>query len=204
MEFFETVNRRKTVREWADKQVTDEQINAMIDAGLKAPTHDHLRNWEFVVIHTDEEKAKALEYVKEWAARHSPSEVQTSTSPMRKMYNYAVPRQYRMLQEAPYIIIPFFKAGSGMFQPTSVSSLNPLASIWCAVENMLLAATAQGLACAIRIPVGEEGSYVVHALGAPKGDVMPCYIGVGYAAEGAEIPEQHEFTAEQRTHFGRW
>ena len=64
MEFFETVNRRKTVREWADKQVTGEQIKAMIDAGLKAPTHDHLRNWEFVVVHTDEEKAKALEYVK--------------------------------------------------------------------------------------------------------------------------------------------
>ena len=145
MEFFETVNRRRTVREWADKQVTDEQIRAMIDAGLKAPTHDHLRNWEFVVIHTDEERTTALEYVKEWAARHSPSEVQTSASLMRKMYNYAVPRQYRMLQEAPYIIIPFFKAGGGMFQPTSVSSLNPFASIWCAVENMLLAATAHAI-----------------------------------------------------------
>lgn len=204
MEFFETVNRRRTVREWVDKQVTDEQIRAMIDAGLKAPTYDHLRNWEFVVIHTDEERTTALEYVKECAARHSPSEVQSSASLMRKMYNYAVPRQYRMLQEAPYIIIPFFKAGGGMFQPTSVSSLNPVASIWCAVENMLLAATAQGLACAIRIPVGEEGGYVANALGAPKDYFMPCYIGVGYAAEGAQIPEQHEYTAEQKTHFGRW
>ena len=53
------------------------------------------------------------------------------------MYAVAMPRQYTMLFNAPYVILPFFKATPGVMKPDSVSSLNPLSSIWCVVENHL-------------------------------------------------------------------
>lgn len=34
--------------------------------------------------------------------------------------------------------------------PDNISYLNGFASIWCSVENIFLAATAEGYACAIR------------------------------------------------------
>ena len=89
-------------------------------------------------------------------------------------------------------------------KPDSVSSLNPLASIWCVVENIFLAATAEGLACSMRIPVGGEGPNAARAVGAPDGYMLPCYIGLGVPADGAPAIEQVEYTAKQKMRFGKW
>ena len=82
-----------------------------------------------------------------------------------------------MLYNAPYVVLPFFKSAPGVMKPDSVSSLNPLSSIWCVVENIFLAATAEGLACSMRIPVGSEGPNAARAVGAPDDYMLPCYIG---------------------------
>ena len=75
--------------------------------------------------------------------------------------------------------MPFFKATPGVMKPDSVSSLNPLSSIWCVVENIFLAAAAEDLACSMRIPVGSEGPNAARAVGAPDDYMLPCYIGLG-------------------------
>ena len=121
----------------------------------------------------------------------------------QRMYAYAMPRQYTMLLTAPYVVIPFFK-GAGMFHAKTVNGLNSFASIWCVVENILLAATAEGLACSMRIPVGEEGIRVASVLGVPEGYIIPCYIGIGYPAENAHIVERVEKSVKDTLHFGKW
>jgi nitroreductase len=50
MDFYEVVKNRKTIRDFSDKKVGKEIIERILSAGLMAPTNDHLRNWEFVVI----------------------------------------------------------------------------------------------------------------------------------------------------------
>ena len=122
----------------------------------------------------------------------------------QKMYAVAMPRQYSMLFNASHLILPFFKANSGVMNPTSVSSLNPFASIWCVIENIFLAATAEGLACSLRIPVGEEGPNAAKAVGAPENYLLPCYIGLGYPADDTPAVEQIVYTAQEKMHFGRW
>ena len=54
MDFYDDVKSRKTVRDFSDKLVDKKIIERILSAGLMAPTNDHLRNWEFVVI-TDKE-----------------------------------------------------------------------------------------------------------------------------------------------------
>lgn len=125
-------------------------------------------------------------------------------TPQQKMYSVAMPRQYSMLMNASHIILPFFKSNSGVMSPTSVSSLNPLSSIWCVIENIFLAATAEGLACSMRIPVGEEVLNVAKIVGAPENYLLPCYIGLGYASEDNIEVEQLKYSAEEKMHYGKW
>lgn len=205
MEFYQAVNNRRIVREFSDKAVPPETLERILNAGLQVPSHNHLREWEFVVLHTPEDKEDALRYVAEWAkVQDENMHVSVSASPAQKMYAYAMPRQYTMLATAPYVVLPFFKAGASMMRAPSLSALNPFASIWCVIENIFLAATAEGLACSMRIPVGEEGAQVAKAVNAPGGYMMPCYIGIGHAADAAPALEQHSYTAKQKTHHGTW
>lgn len=206
MELYEAIAKRRIVRDFKDDDVPLETIEKIIGAGLKAPTHDHLRSWEFVVLHGEEDKERALRFV---ASGVGPTlEILKKTlvdgTPQQRMYAVAMPRQYSMLFNAPYVIMPFFKSTPGIMKPDSVSSLNPLSSIWCVVENIFLAATAEGLACSMRIPVGSEGPEAARAVGAPDGWMLPCYIGVGAPAEDAPEIEQVEYAAKQKMHFGKW
>ena len=82
--------------------------------------------------------------------------------------------------------------------------LNSFAAIWCVIENIFLAAAAEGLSCSMRIPVGDEWEKVAKAVGAPEGYVFPCYIGLGYPAEDAFAPAQVQPEAADAIHFGRF
>ena len=206
MDLYEAIYNRRIVRDFEDKSVSDDIIEKIIDAGLQAPTHDHLRNWEFVVIKDDKDKESVLQFIRKGVEPQLEILKQTlvSGTPQQKMYAIAMPRQYSMLYNASHIILPFFKSNSGVMNPTSVSSLNPISSIWCVIENMFLAATAEGLACSMRIPVGDEGLNVAKMVEAPESYLLPCYIGVGYPASEKPFVEQNEYTAKQKIHFGRW
>ena len=128
----------------------------------------------------------------------------TDGTPQQKMYAVAMPRQYSMLMNASCVILPFFKSNSGVLKPSCVSSLNPISSIWCVIENIFLAATAEGLACSMRIPVGEEGENVRKAVNAPENYLLPCYIGLGYPADDRPEVEQVKYNLEEKIHFGKW
>lgn len=133
-------------------------LKRILAAGLKAPTHDHRRNWEFIILHSQQEKETALQFAKAWSvSQEEQKEVSALDSIPQRMYAYAMPRQYSMLATAPYVVIPFFK-GAGIWGARTVNGLNRFASIWCVAENMFLAATAEGLACSMRIPVGKKES----------------------------------------------
>lgn len=205
MEFYEVIKKRKTSREWTDKAVDFEAIKRVIDAGLAAPTNNHLREWEFVVFHAQAEKENCLQFAKAWAEKHGltgPNRLFPDGSVMQRMYQYAIPRQYTMLATAPYVIVPLFKSYS--LRSDYVDQLNVFSSIWCVIENMFLAATVEGLGTSMRIPVGEEGTKVCKTLGVPEGWMMPCYIGIGYPKEDAPEMEQLIFTADQKMHMGKW
>lgn len=50
MEFYEVLERRRTIRDFSDKIVTDEVLEKILSAAFKAPTNDHLRQFEFIVV----------------------------------------------------------------------------------------------------------------------------------------------------------
>lgn len=73
-----------------------------------------------------------------------------------------------MLFDASAIIIPLLNQKVDILHPDNVSHLNGFASIWCSIENIFLAATAEGYACNLRVPLGNEREYAREVLDFPK------------------------------------
>ena len=207
MEFYEAVNKRRTTREFLKRDVDFERIKRILDAGNKAPTWDHNRNWQYIVLRTDEEKEFAFDYAKKLADKfdaerylNMPRAYEITLG--QKMYGYAVPKQFTMLKNAPYVIIPVFKCKE--LNGEYVSKLNPFATIWCVIENIFLAATAEGLSCSMRIPLNEEHDIVKKKLKVPPTYMIPVFIGIGYADPEEPKLEQKEADLDKQIRFGSW
>ncbi len=56
MEFYDVIDSRRSIREFVAQDVEKEKLLRILDAGLKAPSHDHLRDWEFILIKDPEER----------------------------------------------------------------------------------------------------------------------------------------------------
>lgn len=122
----------------------------------------------------------------------------------QKMYSDAIPKQYQMLNNASCILIPLFRQKKDLLKPKDLSALNSFASIWCCIENIFLAITAEKYAYALRIPLGDEQEYVKSVLKFPDDYVMPCYIAIGKPADDATYIEQKKYTIEDKIHMNEW
>jgi nitroreductase len=184
MEFYDVIEKRRTVREFLDKEVDFNVIKRILEVGNKAPTWNHNRNWSYIILRTDEEKEYAFEYAKKLADKFDADKYLNRPKPYpttlaQKMYAHAMPRQFTMLKDAPYVIIPVFKCKelTGKY----VSDFNPFSTIWCVIENMFLAITAEGLSYSMRIPLNEEHYIVKEKLKILATYMIPVFIGIGYA-----------------------
>lgn len=206
MELYETLEKRRTYRDYSDREVSDETLQRIINAAFKAPTNDHLRQLEFVVIRGQKDIAKVIApLAKNMAAFKSlVSEVdETDDTDKMAMFADALPKQQKMLMQSGLLIIPFFRQlTTPLLKPTEQSSLNYFASVWCSIENMLLAATAEGLGCVFHIPVADEADEIKNIVNAPNGYEMACLLTVGYPADGAFLPKQKEIDPLTRIHLG--
>ncbi len=207
MEFYEVINNRRTVREFLDKEVDFEIIKRILNAGNKAPTWNHNRNWSYIILKTDEEKEYAFEYTKKIADKFEVEKYLNIPRPYpitlgQKMYVHAMPRQFTMLKDAPYVIIPVFKCKK--LDAEYISKLNPFSTIWCVIENIFLAATSEGLQCSMRIPLNEEHDIVKEKLKVPATYMIPVFIGIGYADSNEHVLEQQVVDIDKQLHFGRW
>lgn len=208
MELYEVLEKRRTYRDYSDREVSDEILKRVIDAAFKAPTNDHLRQFEFIVVRGRENIAKVIApLIKNMAAfKELVFEVDDSGDKDKmEMFAEALPKQQKMLMESGLLILPFFRQKqSPLLEPVEQSSLNYFASAWCALENMLLAATSEGLGTVFHIPVSDEVGKIKEIVGAPEGYEFICLLTMGYPAENAFLPKQKEINIEERIHTNVW
>ena len=207
MDVYDAIEKRRTIRDFEDRPVPAEIIEKILDAGLKAPTNDHMRQWEFVVMDDKKQREKLLrihlledrEAIDSWLDGWGAAD-----KAQRDMYHDAVPKQYSMLYNSGALILPFFKADAPLLQPECLSSLNAFASIWCCIENILLAAASEGIFGVTRIPLDGEPEHIKKVLGHPDDYVLPCYIALGYPAKSAKRTKQNSVSAREKIHRNFW
>ena len=112
MNFYEVLEKRRTYRDFSGREVNDGILRKVIGAAFKAPTNDHLRQLEFVVVRGHENIAKVIApLAKNIAAfRELVAEVDESGDKDKMaMFADALPKQQKMLMESGLLIIPFFR-----------------------------------------------------------------------------------------------
>ncbi len=208
MEFYDVIRSRRTIRDFENVPIADEVIERIISAAMQAPTNDHMRDWHFIVI-TD--KSIVLKLIDRIPKEFSREEVDAiirnwhlDDTCQQNTYKDAIPKQYRMFADASCVVIPLFKQKTDLLHPDGLMHLNGFASIWCSIENLFLAATAEGYAATLRIPLGNEGDWSRHVLNYPEDYLMPCFIAIGKARADAPCLEQKEHPLDQVIHKNLW
>lgn len=208
MEFYEVIQKRRTVRDFENLTIPIDVVERIIEAGLKAPTNDHMRDWHYVVIQDKDVVMQLLDIIPKGISEEDMNQLikdwNLSDSLQQECYRNAVPKQHKMLLDASVIVIPLLKQKTDILHPDNVSHLNGFASIWCSIENIFLAATAEGYACTLRVPLGNEAEWAREVLQYPEDYFMPCFIGIGKPKADLPVVKQKDIEVKERIHWDKW
>ena len=205
MECYDAINARRSVRDFTEERIPEDTLKRIIAAAYKAPANDHFRDWHYIVVTDPEVKRQVLGGVPKNLTVKDVDRMTFISDPVQKeSYQVAVPKQYRMLYDTAALLIPLMKKKSDILHPANLSDLNCYASVWCSIENLWLAATAEGYGCNLRIPWGEEEAVAQKALGFPDGYLIPCFIGIGRPAPNAVLTKQIDVDLEDRIHWQKY
>lgn len=199
MEFYDVINARRSIRQFENRDIPRETLERILDAGLKAPSSNHQRRWELVTL-TD----KAIIHDLAQIVRPYPCRITEPKTPQQEMFKIAYPRQRSMIEESACVILPFFKQKYPMTEDKNGYGLMDYGATWALVENILLAATAEGLGSVVHIPVKKEPEQIKAFLKIPDGWYLPTLVILGYASPDAEMPTQVKATVENKVHWNKW
>ena len=208
METIDAIKSRKTIRRFSTRAIPRDILTAILDAGLHAPSNDHLRKWEYVVIDDLDTRMLLIEKIaKERTADEAVKIVDKfgyKNEEQRKMYIDAIPLQRKMLLTAGALVLPFFFQEKELLKPKSLSDLNYFASIWCTIENILIAASNYSIHGVTRIPSEAERIHIKKVLNTPAGYELPCYLALGYPEEGKQVFKQVNMDVADHIHINAW
>ena len=140
MDFFETAYTQKAMRRLHPDDVADDDLWKILETATMAPNGGNRQPWNFVVIRDAEKKRKIGEwYLEAWNKTYGPArEAMLNDANMAKTFHSA---DYlaNHLAEVPVLILATIKKDMVAIGPTLGASIYP------AVQNLMLAARALGL-----------------------------------------------------------
>jgi nitroreductase len=205
LEFYEAVRKRRTVREFDSRPVEEEKLKRVLEAGLRAPANAHLKEWEYILLRDPENRRKALADALKARDLKDKKGVEEliKTMPyeaLKEVYRKSLPLQLTMMLEAPELLIVCYKMRKPLAQVKNLFELNNLASVWCAVENIVLAMAAEGLYGCTYSPYSTVD--LKKYLGVPSDMEVAVIIPIGYPKTQPE--ERKAGDLEKRLHIDKW
>lgn len=174
MEFFEVIRGRRSVRAFSPAPLSRAQIEAVLEAARWAPSPHGRQPWRFVVVASAAGKARlAAAMGAEWRRQLALDGQDSATIELRFQKSHA------RIVGAPVVIVPCLYLEDLDVYPDperqAAETTMAVQSLGCAVQNMLLAAYAQGFdggwMCAplfcqatVRAALGLADSLSPHAL----------------------------------------
>jgi nitroreductase len=173
LEFKEVVVKRRSVRKLAKDGVPEEALVNVLEAGRWAPSAGNCQPWHFVVISDPQTKTTIAHNCTKFSKKHW-----MQFPPERAKYLAARGGSWdkSYMKDIPILIVVCYKF------PEKMRDELVLGSVWMAVENMLLAATDEGLgSCVYTFLNRKEENELKKILHANQGDRIACMIQLGYA-----------------------
>jgi nitroreductase len=205
MEFKEVIDKRRTIRDFQQKEVPMDIIEYAITNGFKAPTYNHFRAWDFIVINSQAAKQQLVEVEnieKEIDVKELEILFEHEEAIKKEMYLEAIPKQKRMILEAPSVIVVIFKPKTKVEEAKTIYDLNCLSSVWTCIENFLLSLAEHDVYGVTYIP--QQIETLKRKLNIPEELEIAAIIPIGYKADDAKIVRQKTIDIHERIHFNKW
>jgi nitroreductase len=139
-DFFELARRQRAHRQYTDEPVSDGDVSRLLDAAVHAPSAENKQPWEFIVVRDDDLRARIMDLA-EKAWEGGGRDFSEARIPAKLMAD--VDQGFRGgFRSAPVVIVVAADNERGL-------EMTAPASIFPAVQNLLLGATALGLGSAL-------------------------------------------------------
>ncbi len=204
MKLIEAINNRRTVRDFTNTEVPFEVIEKALEAGLKAPSYNHLRQWDFILI-KEQHIRLALTQTEEMIEKLTDDFIQNFEeydTLAKDMYLDAIPKQKNMILNAPEVMAVVYKPKTQVNESARVYDLNCLASVWCCIENFLLSLAEDDVFAVTFIPKNTPA--IKKILNIPNELEVAAIIPFGYKSSTAKIISQKEILLKTRLHSNTW
>ncbi|MEM1485121.1 nitroreductase family protein [Oscillospiraceae bacterium PP1C4] len=204
MELQEAINLRRTVRDFRNKEVSVEIIEKSLEAGLKAPSYNHLKEWDFILVKQQSVRfaLTQTEKMMKTVTDELKQAFEDQDSLVKTMYLDAIPKQKRMILTAPELLVVVYKPKTQVSESKQVYDLNCLASVWCCIENILLSLSENEVFGVTFIP--QNTLAIKKILNIPQELQVAAIIPFGYKDSNAKIFPQKDVKLESRLHINNW
>jgi nitroreductase len=205
MELKAAIEKRRTVRDFQNKIVPDTIIKYSVKNAFKAPSYNHLREWDFIIIKKLESKLSLINAEnldKTISKEVLENAFKNEDMVMKEMYLDAIPKQKKMILSAPSVIIVVFKPKIKVINAKRIYDLNCLASVWACIENLLLSLAEHDVFGVTYIPQNIES--IKENLGIPDYLEIAAIIPIGYKANNAKVFRQKTIKLNERVHKDKW
>jgi nitroreductase len=170
MDLYEAIEKRRTVRIFK-KEATEEQLRRVLLAGSKAPSAGNRQSWEFIMM-DDKKIVDQLGEIKyQLNRKFSPGPGETQKEVDERALN-----QKRWFKNSSVVAVC---TRSGDF-----------GTGWLAVENISLAAVAEGLGSNIIFYWDEEKKEAEKILGLPEDYELICLLKIGVPDGEVTVPKR--------------
>ena len=163
--FFDVVRSQRGVRRYAADPVSQEDVDRILRAAVRAPSAANRQPWVFIVIRDRDVKRRIGELYRQ------------QQSPDR-----AAPPPGHFTRDTEEVPVIFVACVDISDRPNGFD-FPRAASIYPAVQNLLLAAAALGLGTRLTIPFQDSPAKLTELLGIPEGYAVAALIPLGYPAE---------------------
>jgi nitroreductase len=194
---FEAIYSQRAIRSYKPDAVPRELLEKVLEAATKAPSGGNMQPWAFVVVTDPVERAQLNEiargtFAKMYAdalARQLP----TDPPPMANLK-----AMIDTIDAVPVWVIVCTTA-----PPTTGPQWGRYASIFPAVQNLLLAARGVGLGALLSGLLGSDVPRLREVTGIPENVEPICYIPMGFPDKGTYGPTTRR-PLNEVVHWDRW
>lgn len=138
MDVFEAIAQRRSIRTFKDTPIPKEMLLKILEAGTQAPSGKNAQPWRFVVVQ-ENKRAEMVRVMREGIANLKAQGIDTGSAPWTA----------KVMAQAPVTVFVFNAEVEGLIPEKPIPALTwelvNVQSIGAAIQNMLLAAQAQGV-----------------------------------------------------------
>ena len=184
-DFYDDIDRRRTIREFSDRPVPRDIIEIALKAANTAPSGANLQPWHFAVVSGAETKKKiriAAEVEEREFYEHRASEEWLAA-----LEPLGTDDKKPFLETAPYLIAVFLQKFGELPDGRKVKHYYPAESTGLATGILITALHTAGLATLTHTP--SPMKFLNEILHRPKSERPFLLLVVGYPADDAEVPD---------------